>query len=144
MPIESGSAGAPILRGVANENTGGDPGGTTNGGTNEGTTNGGTHEGTCTASHRSANTSGDGFQGGVTVRNDGTSTLNGWTVAMTLAPGQSIGSLWNGQHTGTSGTITVRNAAWNGTIAPNAATAFGFVATGNPATQPTDITCTAS
>ncbi|WP_258382611.1 cellulose binding domain-containing protein [Streptomyces sp. NTH33] len=77
----------------------------------------------------------------MTVRNNGTTTLNGWTVGMTLASGQSISSLWDGVNTGTSGSVTVRNTPYNGTLAANGTATFGFTATGSSATAPGNITC---
>ncbi len=68
--------------------------------------------------------------------------LNGWTVGLTLASGQAISSLWSGVNTGTSGSVTVKNAPYNGTVGPNASTNFGFTATGNGATAPSNVTCT--
>ncbi|MFH8814855.1 MULTISPECIES: cellulose binding domain-containing protein [Streptomyces] len=44
------------------------------------------------------NTWSGGFQGEVTVRNDGSSALTGWAVGLNLAPGRSISSLCNGAH----------------------------------------------
>ncbi len=127
--------------------TGGDTGGTsagTTGGTSGGSSggsSGGTNDGTCTATYRTVNSWSGGFQGEVSVRNNGTSALNGWTVGMTLAPGQSIGNLWGGRNTGTSGSITVRNDPWNGNLAANGTVTFGFVA-GGSSTAPSGITCT--
>ena len=83
-----------------------------------------------------------GFQGEMTVANNGSTALNGWTVHLTLASGQAISSLWNGVNTGTTGAVTVRNAAYNGTIAGNATTTFGFTATGNGTAAPSDVSCT--
>ncbi|WP_030559139.1 cellulose binding domain-containing protein, partial [Streptomyces exfoliatus] len=83
-----------------------------------------------------------GFQGEVTVRNAGSSALTGWTVGLNLAPGQSISSLWNGEHSGTSGLVTVRNASWNGPTAPGATAVFGFTATGSSTPAPSGLTCT--
>ncbi|WP_406389584.1 cellulose binding domain-containing protein [Streptomyces sp. NBC_00887] len=60
---------------------------------------------------------------------------------MTLAVGQSISSLWNAVNTGTSGSVTVRNAPWSATTAPNGTTTFGFTATGSPTTAPGNLTC---
>ena len=76
------------------------------------------------------------------MKNNGSSTLNGWTVALTLASGQSVSNLWNGVATGTSGAVTVKNAAYNGTLAGNGSTVFGFVANGSSATAPTIGSCT--
>lgn len=112
----------------------GDPGGP------GGPGNPGAPGGACIADYRTVNSWDGGFQGEVTVRNNSTGTLNGWTVTMTLAPGQSISNLWNGQNTGTSGSVTVRNTPWNGTIAANGSLTFGFVATGG-SSAPSAITC---
>ncbi len=98
--------------------------------------------GTCTATYRLVNNWGSGFQGEVTVKNNGSSTLNGWTVRMTLASGQSITQLWSGVNTGTSGVVTVRNASYNGTLGANASTTFGFTANGNGSTAPGGVSCT--
>jgi lysophospholipase L1-like esterase len=95
----------------------------------------------CTAGYRTIGTWSGGFQAEMTVRNNRSATLNGWTVRMTLGAGQSITNLWNGTNTGTSGAISVRNAPYNGTLAVNATTTFGFVANGNGAVAPTGVTC---
>ncbi|MEU4398335.1 cellulose binding domain-containing protein [Micromonospora orduensis] len=98
--------------------------------------------GTCAATYRTINTWPGGFQGEVTVANTTATTLNGWTVGLTLASGQAISSLWSGTNTGTTGSVTVRNAAYNGNLAANASTTFGFTATGDGTTAPGAITCT--
>ncbi|MFF0311207.1 cellulose binding domain-containing protein [Streptosporangium sp. NPDC004379] len=98
--------------------------------------------GGCTAAYRLTNEWGSGFQGEVTVGNPGSSPLNGWTVKMTLAGGQTITSLWNGVNTGTGGTVTVRNAPYNGTVPGNGSATFGFTANGNGSAAPTGVTCT--
>jgi lysophospholipase L1-like esterase len=95
----------------------------------------------CTAAYRTVNTWGGGFQGEVTVR-AGSGAINGWTVRMTLASGQSITNLWNGVNAGTSGAVSVRNAPYNGSLAASGATTFGYVANGNGAAAPTGVTCT--
>ncbi|MEU1233940.1 cellulose binding domain-containing protein [Micromonospora aurantiaca] len=98
--------------------------------------------GACTATYRTVNTWPGGYQAEVTVANNGATTLNGWTVRLTLASGQAISSLWNGVNTGTSGSVSVRNAAYNGTLGANASTTFGFTATGNGAAAPSGVSCT--
>ncbi|MGW3785103.1 cellulose binding domain-containing protein [Micromonospora chokoriensis] len=100
--------------------------------------------GTCTATYRAVNSWPGGFQGEVTVANNTATTINGWTVGLTLAGGQAISSLWSGTNTGTTGNVTVRNAAYNGTLGSNASTTFGFTATGDSATPPGNVTCTSS
>ena len=98
--------------------------------------------GGCSASYRLVNSWPGGFQAEVAVTNTGSTSLSGWTVHLTLASGQTISSLWNGVNTGTSGAVTVRNASYNGGLAGNGSTTFGFVANGNGSATPTNVTCT--
>ncbi|NUS02157.1 MAG: hypothetical protein HOV97_06285 [Nonomuraea sp.] len=79
----------------------------------------------------------------VTVTNRGTSTLNGWTVTFTLPQGHSVTGSWGANVSVSGSTVTVRNLAYNGTLAPNASTTFGFQASRpNGDTQvPSGYTC---
>jgi len=83
------------------------------------------------------------FQGEVTVRNTGDSTINGWTVSWTFTDGQGFASQpWNATLTGEPPNVVVKNASYNGTLAPNQSTTFGFNASGSiPSPAPT-LTCT--
>jgi len=96
----------------------------------------------CNATYSMTNSWTGGYQASVTVANAGTSSLNGWTVHLTLASGQTISSLWNGVNTGTSGAVTVKNAAYNGSLAAGGSTTFGFTANGNGAAAPSGVSCT--
>ncbi|MGV9214200.1 endo-1,4-beta-xylanase [Micromonospora sp. RB23] len=98
--------------------------------------------GACSATYRMVNSWNGGFQGEVTVANNGSATLSGWTVRLTLASGQTIANVWNGVNTGTSGTVSVRNADYNGSLGANASTTFGFLANGNSSTAPGSLSCT--
>jgi endo-1,4-beta-xylanase len=100
--------------------------------------------GGCSATFRTVNAWPGGFQGEVTVANSGSTAFSGWTAQLTLAAGQTVASVWNGTATGTSGSISVRNAAYNGGIAPNASTTFGFTVTGSSTTAPSAVSCTGS
>ncbi|WP_405143050.1 cellulase family glycosylhydrolase [Sphaerisporangium sp. NBC_01403] len=81
----------------------------------------------------------------VTVTNTGPAAINGWTVTFTLPAGHTITGSWNATFTTSGQTVTARNAAHNGSLAPSASTSFGFQASrpdGN--TQlPSAYTCTA-
>jgi cellulose 1,4-beta-cellobiosidase len=105
------------------------------------TAGGGTTTGGCTAALSLPNSWAGGYQAEVKVT-AGTSALTGWTVSLTLPSGSSISSLWSGTNTGTSGTVTVTNVAWNGSLGAGQSTSFGFTGTG---TAPTagSVTCTA-
>jgi len=96
----------------------------------------------CSATYTQVGNWPGGFQASVTVTNHSSSTLTGWTVHMTLPNGQAISSLWAGVNTGTSGSVTVRNASWNGTLAPGASTSFGYTGTGDGSGQPSNVSCT--
>jgi beta-mannanase len=93
----------------------------------------------CAASFAAVGSWPGGFQGQVTVR-AGSSRVNGWTTRWTLDSGQTISQLWNGTLTVTGSAVTVGNVSWNGALAPNAVTTFGFIASGSPS-APT-LTCT--
>ncbi len=81
-----------------------------------------------------------GFQGEVTVRNTGSTPTTAWTVTWSYPDGQRISQLWGGEHTQSGTAVTVRNTSWNGTLAANATTTFGFLGSGNAGNPPT-ATC---
>jgi chitin-binding protein len=97
--------------------------------TRPGTTTGTPPTGACTATYRTINEWNAGFQGEVTVR-AGTSPVNGWTVSWTNPGGTQLTQVWNGTYTPNGSNVAVRNAAWNGQIAANGSTTFGFLGTG--------------
>lgn len=103
-------------------------------------------DGDCTATFRATDNGWAGhFQGEVTVTNTGDATINGWTVSWTYSGGQGFsGEPWNATLTGQPPNVVAKNASYNGQLAPNASTTFGFNATGSvPSPVPT-LTCTSS
>jgi predicted carbohydrate-binding protein with CBM5 and CBM33 domain len=96
--------------------------------------------GNCTAGLQTVSSWPGGFQAEVTVRNTGTGPLNGWTVNWTAPSGTTINSLWNGAHTVSGSSVTVKNADWNRTVAAGATTTFGFTANGSSGSP--SLTCT--
>jgi cellulase/cellobiase CelA1 len=97
----------------------------------------------CTATYKAGTTWPGGFGAEVSVKNTGTAQITGWKVAWTWPGDQKITQLWNGTPTQTGASISVVNAGYNGNLAPNATTSFGFNAsyTGTN-TAPTTLTCT--
>jgi len=82
-----------------------------------------------------------GYTANVTVTNTSSSAVNGWTLGFTLPSGQAITSSWNATIAGTSGPITARNIAWNGTIPAGGSASFGFQGTyGGSFTTPASFT----
>ncbi|TDD26204.1 endo-1,4-beta-xylanase [Nonomuraea diastatica] len=108
------------------------------------TAEGGSGGGGCTAAGTVQNQWPNGYVvQPVTVTNAGTSGISGWTVTFTLPPGHTLAGSWNAAVTVSGQTVTARNAGYNGTLAPNASTSFGFQVTrpnGNTQT-PSGYTC---
>ncbi len=88
--------------------------------------------GSCTARYSVVGSWSGGFQATVDV--SAATTINGWRVTLVLPSGTSISSLWNGVNSGSTGTVTVSNAAYNGSVGPNKPQSFGFIGTGSTAT----------
>ena len=76
-----------------------------------------------------------GMTSAITITNNGTATINSWSLVFTLPAGQTITSGWNGTYTPSSGQVTATNASYNASIAPSASVSIGFQAnqTGNSA-----------
>ncbi|MEO3809968.1 lytic polysaccharide monooxygenase [Sphaerisporangium sp. B11E5] len=100
----------------------------------------GNNPGGCSATFRTVSTWSGGYQAEVTVRNTGNSGISSWTAGWSLNSGTTINSLWNGSYTLNGGSISVKNAAHNGSLGANATTTFGYVAQGSPGTP--SLTCT--
>jgi hypothetical protein len=92
--------------------------------------------GGCSGTYATVNAWSGGFQGAITVRNTSSSTINSWRITFSLG-GATVANFWGGQASGTS----YVNEPWNGTLAPNATTTFGFVANGAAPSNVT-VTCT--
>ncbi|HEX6469908.1 MAG TPA: cellulose binding domain-containing protein [Streptosporangiaceae bacterium] len=63
-----------------------------------------------------------------TVTNTGTSTMNGWTVTISLPAGHTLTGSWGATVTASGQTLTAKSLSWNGTLAPGASTTFGMQA----------------
>ncbi|KSW14058.1 hypothetical protein ATM99_02975 [Cellulomonas sp. B6] len=91
-----------------------------------------TPAGACTATLRTTGTWPGGFQAEVTVT-AGSAGLSGWTVGWSSSS-FTVSQLWSGEVSSSGSGVTVRNAAWNGTLPAGGSTTFGFIGTGTPAT----------
>jgi cellulase/cellobiase CelA1 len=72
---------------------------------------------------------GSGFTSNVTITNIGGSTFKGWTLSFGFPGNQSVTGAWNAVASQSGQAVTIKDAGWNGTIAPNATASFGFNAT---------------
>ncbi len=96
----------------------------------------------CTASFSVVSAWTGGFQGQVTVTNAGTTPTTSWTVTLTFPGGQRITQIWNARTNSTASPYAVTNESYNGTLAPGASVAFGFLAASPGTGGPAATTCT--
>ena len=78
---------------------------------------------------------GNGFTGGVTITNTGTSTINGWNLVWTFANGQRVTAMWNATYSQPATVVTATNVDYNRTIAPGGQVNFGFNGSWNGVTN---------
>ncbi|WP_033343690.1 endo-1,4-beta-xylanase [Catenuloplanes japonicus] len=77
-----------------------------------------------------------GFTATVTVRNTGSSAINGWTLTWSYTAGQTVTQAWSATVTQSGSAVTATNAAWNAALPAGGSTSFGFNGThggSNPA-----------
>ncbi|WP_433184119.1 cellulose binding domain-containing protein [Actinoallomurus sp. CA-150999] len=74
---------------------------------------------------------GSGYQGQFTIKNDGSSAINGWSVAFDLPSGSSVGTYWDALLTQSGSHYTFTNRDYNASVAAGASTTFGFVVSGS-------------
>ncbi|MEU8261146.1 cellulase family glycosylhydrolase [Micromonospora sp. NPDC048999] len=86
--------------------------------------------GRCAATYNQTNAWQGGFQGELTVKNNGTGTLNPWTVTWTWPSGVTLASGWNATVTQSGTTVTAAAPDWAKTLAPGASVTIGFTANG--------------
>ncbi|CAG6398961.1 glycoside hydrolase family 11 protein [Actinacidiphila cocklensis] len=98
----------------------------------------------CSATFTNSSDWGAGFTGAVSVKNDGSAAINGWTVKLTFPGNQTVTNLWSGSYTQSGNTVTVTNAAYNGAVGAGAGTSFGFNANYSGSNGAPTATCTAS
>jgi chitin-binding protein len=94
----------------------------------------------CSAMYAVKGTWSGGFQAEVMVH-AATTPVGKWTVSWTFPGGQTVSQLWSGKHTVSGSLNTVKNESWNGTVAANNHTTFGFTGTGATPTTVQNLTC---
>ena len=70
-----------------------------------------------------------GFVASVTIANNGSSAINGWTLAFTFPGDQKITSAWNGVASQSGGNVTITNESYNALIPAAGSTSLGFQGT---------------
>ena len=97
----------------------------------------------CSAAYSVQSDWGSGFTASLTVTDNGSAAITGWTVTWTYAGNQTLSSGWSGTWSQSSETVTVANASWNGALSPAQSTQAGanFNYSGTNA-APASVTCT--
>lgn len=91
----------------------------------------------CKVAYSVTNSWQGGFQASVTITDTGAAAINAWSLTFTFGGDQAISNLWNGSYTQSGEQVTVKNAAYNATIAPSAPVSFGFTANATSNVAPT-------
>ncbi|MEU8468170.1 cellulase family glycosylhydrolase [Streptomyces sp. NPDC029006] len=97
----------------------------------------------CSAAYTVSSDWGSGFNADVKVTDTGTTALKSWTVTWSWSGSQKITSMWNASYTQSASTVTVVNAAHNGSVPAGGSASFGFGGTPGGGTAPS-LTCTAT
>ncbi|MFF7790764.1 cellulase family glycosylhydrolase [Streptomyces sp. NPDC007991] len=92
------------------------------------TTSSGGSSSSCAVGYRVTGSWSGGFQGEITLRNTGTSAINGWTLRWTFPDSQRITNLWGGTATQSGSEVSVAAAPYTATIPAAGSVTLGFTA----------------
>ncbi|KAB1138690.1 glycosyl hydrolase family 5 [Micromonospora sp. AMSO12t] len=83
---------------------------------------------TCSATYTNygAWQGGTGFTAQVTIRNTGTSAIDGWAARFAFTGDQKVREAWLAKATQAGATVTAKNESYNARIAPGGTVTFGF------------------
>lgn len=73
-----------------------------------------------------ANNWGSGYQLNVSVINNGSTTVNGWSLTLRFSENPQRTGGWNAVIGGSGNIVTASNLSWNGIIAPGQSASFGL------------------
>ncbi|WP_433534726.1 lytic polysaccharide monooxygenase auxiliary activity family 9 protein [Micromonospora sp. CA-249363] len=97
--------------------------------------------GDCMAVYKVTSSWQGGFQGEVTIMNHGSTPFSGWTASWTWPSGQVINQIWSATQTTSGASVTATNVQYNGTVAPEGTTTFGFLASSTGTNSLPTVTC---
>jgi rhamnogalacturonan endolyase len=70
----------------------------------------------------------EGFQGAITIRNTGGTSLTNWTLGFSFSSKQTIANAWNTNASQKAAAVTMTSMSYNGVIAPGATLdGIGFI-----------------
>ncbi|HKF22242.1 MAG TPA: glycoside hydrolase family 44 protein [Candidatus Angelobacter sp.] len=84
----------------------------------------------CPVTYTIVNSWPGGFQAGISIKNTGTTPINGWTLEWAFSGNQQITNLWGGNVSAQGETVTVTSLSWDSSI-PVGATMNSVGFTGN-------------
>jgi poly(hydroxyalkanoate) depolymerase family esterase len=84
--------------------------------------------GACHVTYTPSNWQG-GFTANITVTNNNSSTINGWTLTFTFPGDQKITNAWNATYTQSGQSVSLKNVSYNPTISPGGSQSLGFQGT---------------
>jgi len=90
----------------------------------------------CSVAYSVASQWSGGFTANVNITNLG-DPVTSWTLTWSYTAGQQITQAWNATTTQSGGQVTARSMSYNGSIATNASTSFGFNGSWNNSSNPT-------
>jgi hypothetical protein len=97
--------------------------------------------GSCALTSTVTNSWPGGYQLQLTVTNNGTAPLTGWTTGLTFGDtAETIASSWSAIVTQSGRQVTALNASYNGSVAAGASASFGMVVNGSNQTL-SGLTC---
>ncbi|MFZ5988829.1 MAG: GH12 family glycosyl hydrolase domain-containing protein [Bacillota bacterium] len=82
--------------------------------------------GSCSVSYVVQNNWGSGATVSVTIKNNSSTPINGWTLNWTYSGNQKITNIWNGSYSQSGTSVTVKDMGYNGYIPANGSVNFGF------------------
>ena len=98
----------------------------------------------CSAAYSVQSDWGSGFVANLTVTNNGTTAITGWTLTLTYAGNQTLTNGWSGTWSQSGDVVTVVNASYNGSLAAGANTQLGAQFTYSGTNAAPTVTCTPS
>jgi alpha-L-fucosidase len=90
---------------------------------------GGSTGGTVSVAYQRTSEWPGGFTANVTITNNGTSAINGWTVAWSFPGDQKVTNGWNATISQSGAAVTAATMSYNSSIAPGGNVQFGFQGT---------------
>ncbi|GGY96634.1 endoglucanase [Streptomyces nitrosporeus] len=82
--------------------------------------------GTCSVGYRIVGQWPGGFQGELTIRNTGTTAIDGWTLGFAFPNGQTVSNMWGGTPAQSGSAVTVTPAGYTSTITAGGSVTVGF------------------